>query len=643
MKLSYHWLEEISGVEADLDTLIDRLTNIGFKLEEKKAVANDFCLDLEITVNRPDCLCHYGIAREIATAFQLPSIVYPEIHSGIPVHVREATGNYEDLTIILEDPQLCPRYCGQLLTGVKVGSSPDWLKERLDACDIRSINNVVDVTNYVMFELGQPLHAFDYDKLAGKTIRVRRSRNEKLLMIDGKERQLTESMLVIADAEKAQAVGGVMGGKESEVSETTTNVLLESAYFVPSTIRQTRKALDLSTDASYRFERGVDPLLQHVAIRRAALLLEQIAGAKVHSVLDVNVMQTRQHQIKLRPERISRILGQAVDQDFVETVLTSLGFAQEEENVWTVPSFRVDITREIDLIEEIARHFGYNNLPSTLPEGGIKYQEDYPAYTLERAVSQFLQGANVDEAVTLSFVNQSSPFIKPEKRIHILNPISETANELRESLIPGLLESIDLNLRHRNRDVRLFEIGHTFHPDGEKVKLGIAVISDYQDLKGIVEGALIALQYPKPEVKDGKIVVNETGLGEINQYDLEGNTIHTAELSLSDLIQIPKTKTKYKPIIPYPPIERDLTFVIDEQILYSKMEDVFKQLAIPEIRSFKLIDRYKGKNTEAGKVNLTFRIIFQSENRTLLSEEVDALCAKIVAEFARSFDAELRK
>lgn len=643
MKLSYHWLEEITGVEADLDTLIDRLTNIGFKLEEKKAVANDFCLDLEITVNRPDCLCHYGIAREIATAFQLPSIVYPEIHSSIPVHVRDTTGNYEDLTIILEDPQLCPRYCGQLLTGVKVGSSPDWLKERLDACDIRSINNVVDVTNYVMFELGQPLHAFDYDKLAGKTIRVRRSRNEKLLMIDGKERQLTESMLVIADAEKAQAVGGVMGGKESEVSETTTNVLLESAYFVPSTIRQTRKALDLSTDASYRFERGVDPLLQHVAIRRAALLLEQIAGAKVHSVLDVNVMQTRQHQIKLRPERISRILGQAVDQDFVETVLTSLGFAQEEENVWTVPSFRVDITREIDLIEEIARHFGYNNLPSTLPEGGIKYQEDYPAYTLERAVSQFLQGANVDEAVTLSFVNQSSPFIKPEKRIHILNPISETANELRESLIPGLLESIDLNLRHRNRDVRLFEIGHTFHPDGEKVKLGIAVISDYQDLKGIVEGAIIALQYPKPEVKDGKIMVNETGLGEINQYDLEGNTIHTAELSLSDLIQIPKTKTKYRTIIPYPPIERDLTFVIDEQILYSKMEDVFKQLAIPEIRSFKLIDRYKGKNTEAGKVNLTFRIIFQSENRTLLSEEVDALCAKIVAEFARSFDAELRK
>jgi phenylalanyl-tRNA synthetase beta chain len=643
MKVSYHWLEQISGVEADLDTLINKLTNIGLKLEDKKAVGNDISLDLEITVNRPDCLSHYGVAREIVTAFQLPPIVYPEIHPDIPVHVKETTGNYEDLTIILENPELCPRYCGQLLTGVKVGPSPNWLRERLEACEIRSINNVVDVTNYVMFELGQPLHAFDYDKLAGKTIRVRCAKNEKLLMIDGKERLLTETMLVIADAEKPQGVGGVMGGKESEVSDSTTNVLLESAYFISATIRKTRKALDLSTDASFRFERGVDPLLQDVAIRRAALLLEQIAGAKVHSVLDVNVMRTKQHQIKLRPERIQRILGEAVQQDFSETILTSLGFVQEERNVWNVPSYRVDIAREIDLIEEIARHFGYNNFPSTLPEGGIKYQEDYPTYWLERAVSQFLQGARVDEAVTLSFVNQSSPFVKSEKRIRILNPISETANELRNSLVPGLLESIDLNLRHRNRDVRLFEIGHTFHPAGEKVKLGIAMIGDYQDLKGIVEGALVALQYPTPEVKDGKIIVNEIQLGEINQYEIDGNTIHTCELSLSDLLEIPKTKTKYKPIIPYPPIERDLTFVINEQIQYSKMEDVFKQLAIAEIRSFKLIDRYQGKNTEPGKVNLTFRIIFQSENRTLLSEEVDALCAKIVTEFARSFDAELRK
>jgi phenylalanyl-tRNA synthetase beta chain len=355
------------------------------------------------------------------------------------------------------------------------------------------------------------------------------------------------------------------------------------------------------------------------------------------------VMQTRQHQVELRPERIERILGEPVDQSFVETVLTGLGFVQEEKNRWTVPSFRVDITREIDLIEEVARHFGYNNFPSTLPEGGIKYQEDYPTYGLERAVSQFLQGARVDEAVTLSFVNQSSPFIKPEKSIQILNPISEAANELRNSLIPGLLESIDLNLRHRNRDVRLFEIGHTFHPHGERVMLGIVLIGDYQELKGIVEDAIVALQYPEPEVKDGKILIGEIELGDISQYDLEGNTVYAGELSLSDLIQIQKIKTKYKPIIPYPPIERDLTFVIDEQVPYSKMEGVFKQLAIPEIRSFKLIDRYKGKNAEPGKVNLTFRIIFQSENRTLLSEEVDALCAKIVAEFARSFGAELRK
>lgn len=643
MKVSYHWLHKISGVEADLDSLINRLTNIGLKLEDRLAVGDDISLDLEITVNRPDCLSHYGIAREIITAFSLPAFKQPEIHPIDPVRVQATTGSYEGLKIILDDPSLCPRYCGQLLTGVKVGPSPDWLKQRLEVCDIRSINNVVDVTNFVMLELGQPMHAYDYDKLAGGTIRVRRGRNEKCVTLDGKERVLNESMLAIADAEKPQGIGGIMGAQASEVSEHTTTVLLECAYFSPKSIRQTRRALDLSTDASYRFERGADPAIQDVAIRRGSLLLEQIAGANVHPVLDVSVLKVEKSQVELRSERLLRILGESVDQEFVERILTSLGFIKEGKNSWIVPSFRVDIAKEIDLIEEVARHFGYNNFPSTLPEGGIKYQEDYPAYWLERAISLFLESARVDEATTWSFVNPSSPFVGQEKRILILNPVSETENELRTSLIPGLLESIDLNLRHRNRDVRLFEIGRTFRTDGEKVMLGIALIGEYQDLKGILEGALQALRYPKPVVRAGRILVADVDMGEIRQTELEGNIVQTCELSLSDLIQIPKTKIKYKPIIPYPPIERDITFVIDETVLYSEMEDVFTRLGIPEIRSFKLFDRYKGKNTPPGKVNLTFRIVFQSENRTLLSAEVDALYAKIVAEFAKTFGTELRK
>ncbi len=644
MKVSYQWLQEISGVEADLDSLINKLTNIGLKLEDRQPVADDVSLDLEITVNRPDCLSHYGVAREIITAFSLPPLKQPEIHPVSPIQVRGTEGSYDRLKIILDDPDLCARYCGQLLTGVKVGPSPDWMKQRLEVCGIRGINNVVDVTNFVMLELGQPLHAFDYDKLAGGTIRVRRARNEKLLMIDGKERLLTESMLTIADGEKAQAVGGVMGGQDSEVSERTTNVLLESAYFMPKTIRQTRRAFDLSTDASYRFERGVDSMMQDVAIRRTALLLEQIAGAKVHPVLDVNVLDVPQRQIELRPERLQRILGESIDQEFLERILISLGFIKEGKKSWIVPSFRVDIAREIDLIEEVARHFGYNNFPSTLPEGGIKYQEDYPAYWLERAISQFLQSARVDEASTLSFVDATSAYAPIVKRIRIKNPISPIWDELRTSLIPGLLGSIERNLRYRSQEVRLFEIGRIFQEDrSEKVMVGIAIIGDYQDLKGILEGALAALQYPKPVIQSGRILLSDLDLGYIRPEVVEGNSVQTCELSLTDLIQIPKIKTTYKPIIVYPQVERDVTFVIDERVHYSWMLETVKRCEIPQLRSFKLIDRYKGKNAPPGKVNLTFRIVFQSENRTLLSAEVDALYAKIVAEFAKVFGAELRK
>jgi phenylalanyl-tRNA synthetase beta chain len=644
MKISYNWIKEITGVDANPDLLINKLTNIGLKLEDRENIGNDLSVDLEITVNRPDCLSHAGIAREVAATFNLPNNKKPEIHPKKSIHVSGTEGSYENkLKIILDDPGLCPRYCGQLITNVKIGPSPDWLKQRLEVCGIRSINNAADITNYVMLELGQPLHAFDFDKLAGGTIRARRAKNEKLVMIDGKERQLTESMLIIADAEKPQGVGGVMGGLESEVTDQTKNVLLEAAYFLPSSIRQTRRALDLSTDASYRFERGVDPNLQDIAIRRAAFLLEKIAGATVHPVLDVNVQNVTKKKIYLRPERITRILGESIDPNFVQRILTSLGFIPGPNNAWEVPSFRVDVNREIDLIEEVARHFGYNNFPSTLPSAGKKYQDDYETYQLEGALARVLQAAGIDEGSTYSFTNPLSPFMDNSKRIRILNPISETANELRSSLIPGLLDSVDFNLRHRAREIRLYEIGRTFHKDGEKIRIGIVIMGEYQDLKGILEGAFPALEYPKPVIQDGKVLVNNTELGKISQHEVEGHTVQAAELSLSDWIKIPKIKKTYQPIIAYPDIERDVTFIIDEKVPYSAMQNTIERLQIPDLRSYKLIDRYKGKNTPAGKISLTFRFVFQSENRTLLSEEVDVLYAKIVSDFAKEFGAELRK
>ncbi|HSP06013.1 MAG TPA: phenylalanine--tRNA ligase subunit beta, partial [Acidobacteriota bacterium] len=350
MKISYNWLREVSGVEDDAATVISKLTMVGIKLEGQEAVGDDLMIDFEVTVNRPDCLSVYGIARELCAIYGAPAPAPPEIHGSNVIEARSSQGDYpageKTLRIVLEDPELCPRYCGQVLTNVKVGPAPEWMRNRIEACGVRSINNVVDVTNYVMLELGQPMHAFDYDKLARGTIRVRRGRNEKLVTLDGKERVMSDAMLVIADDEVPVGIGGVMGGKDSEVSDSTTTVLLESAYFQPNSVRKTRRDLDLSTDASFRFERGADPAMQATAERRAALLLEQVAGARVHPVLDVSARRFETSSVELRYERIQRVLGTKIDPVKVDHILTALGFIKDGPRSWRVPSFRVDIKRE---------------------------------------------------------------------------------------------------------------------------------------------------------------------------------------------------------------------------------------------------------------------------------------------------------
>lgn len=648
MKFSYNWLKEVVDHPGDIHTLTHELTMAGMKLEGMEEIPGDIILDFEIAVNRPDCLSIYGLAREISTLFGTPIRHEPKIEKGKVRRIdgpegKEESGGFR-LRIKIDDPELCPRYCGQIVSGIRVGESPEWIRKRLEGCGVRSINNVVDVANLVMLELGQPLHSFDYEKLGGGTIRVRRSTGEKLLMIDGKERRLTPDMLVIADATRAQAVAGVMGGKESEVTEETTIVLLESAYFQPASIRKTARSLELSTDASYRFERGVDYAGQARASARAASLLQEVAGGTPHIILDVAPLQFPEKQIPLRPTRIQRILGKEIEPAFVKQTLFSLGFVPVSDDVWKPPSFRVDIYREIDLIEEIARFYGYNRFPDTLPCAEKKYQPDYPTYELECSFSSFLKAARVDEACTYSFKDPSDPsFVPEQERIRIKNPISETASELRPTLIPSLTQSIEHNLRHRNEDVRLFEIGHVFFQTGEKTALGIAITGEYRDLKGIVENGLEALRYERPKILQGEILVRNQTIGTIQSTVLESHPVQTCEIYLSDLIPIPTVELKYKPIIPYPFVERDVSFILNENIPYSTFEETIAALQIQNLRSYRLIDSYKGPNTPTGKISLTFRFLFQSENRTLTSEEVDPLYARIVNEFTNRFGAELRK
>ncbi|HJZ10616.1 MAG TPA: phenylalanine--tRNA ligase subunit beta, partial [Acidobacteriota bacterium] len=438
---------------------------------------------------------------------------------------------------------------------------------------------------------------------------------------------------------KAQAVGGVMGGAHSEVSPATTTILLESAYFDPASVRKTSKSLELTTDASYRFERGADYLLQSIACRRAAALIEQIAGGNVYPVLDVAPLQFAPKDIQLRHERMTRVLGSRIDPEFVENTFGSLGFTKQGENVWRVPSFRVDVHREIDLIEEVARHYGYNKFPETLPAAERKYQPDYPTYELERSVEQLLRAAKVDEAYTYSLVAGKSD----SSGLKLLNPISEAMMQLRSTMAPGLLDSIEYNLRHRNQEVRLFEIGRVFLPQGEKVALGIALLGEYRELKGIIESIMTALGYPQPLIQEGKIVVAGTPLGAISQMEVEGSPAQLCEMYLSDLILLPKQSKRYQPIIPFPFVERDISFFISDNVPYAEIEQALTAVGIADLRSITLADRYQGSNVPVGRVSLTMRLVFQSDTRTLTSEEVDILYEKIVNVLQSRFAIELRR
>jgi phenylalanyl-tRNA synthetase beta chain len=392
----------------------------------------------------------------------------------------------------------------------------------------------------------------------------------------------------------------------------------------------------MSTDASYRFERGADYKMQANACLRAARLLEEIAGGIVHPVIDVCPEKFSTAEIRLRQPRIARILGQTIDPHVADNILTALGFIKKAENVWQVPSFRVDIFGEIDLIEEIARHSGYNNIPVTLPKGEKKYQADYSGFELERSINDFLRATGMEEAYTYTFVNHS------KEPIRIVNPISETASALRTSLLHNLQDSIAYNLRHRNEDVRLFEIGRIFLAQGEKVAVGIAAMMEYRELKGIVENMLQALQYAKTMVEEGSITINGKPIGQMIQTSIESHPLQLCEIYVSDLIDIPQESVRYQPIIPYPVIERDISFLIFENVRYSQLDDTFKQLNISSLRNWKLIDRYKGKNVPAGKVSLTFRLTFQAQDRTLTSEEVDRDFESLIGALTNNFQIERR-
>src|ERR1041384_6760099 len=464
MFISYEWLKELTETRLSPDELRERLTMVGLAIDAVEQHGSDAVLDVEVPSNRPDCLSHVGIAREVA--------VIENGQMRLPAGEQIKTeGRAESLTAVeIKDPDLCPRYAARLVRGVKIGPSPDWLPKRLETIGQRPINNVADITNYVLHELGQPLHAFDFAKLGGHRIVVRRAApGEKLKTLDGVERTLTGDMLVIADAEKPVALAGIMGGEDSEISTHTTDVLIESAYFDPHSVRLTARQLGMDTEASRRFERGADcEGVLRAQQRCVELICELAGGVATEDAIDVYPRPLSERIVSLRPERVTQLTSLVVAPEEIHRILVGLGFQPVSQNSFKVPSWRIDVAQEEDLVEEVARHTGYDKIGSELPPSNCS-GEYQPSEMKQRSLRRALNAFGFDEAISYSFIQQETRFeLIPSLTGHendqpqLANPIIEDAAWMRSTLLPGLLTAVRHNFNHGIRDVRLFEIGRIF-------------------------------------------------------------------------------------------------------------------------------------------------------------------------------------
>ena len=484
MRLLVSWLREFVDVKAPAEDIARTLGLRGFEVASIEALdRGDAVIDFEITANRPDCLSVIGLAREVATAYGAP-LRTPALSRSPRARLRLAPLSKRrptQLRVSIEDTDLCPRYAAAVAEIIPT-RSPVWLISRLQAAGVRPISPIVDLTNYVNIELGQPMHAFDLARLAGAELRIRRAKKgESIRTLDGIERKLEPDMLVIADLNRAQAVAGVMGGADSEVSDATRTIVFESAYFKPTSVRRTSKLLQLKTEASMRFERGADPDAPVVALQRIAALMEQIgAGRVIGSIVDLYPRKRKARRLRLRRERLSGLLGVAPSDKDVVRILAGLGLTpRRARDGWdvTVPSARVDLLREADLIEEVGRHYGFDNLEPTFPVVTTPPPPPDPRIPRDRLVRRVLTAAAISEAVTFGFIEAKAAELfaaAHEASVSIANPLSAKFDTLRASLIPGLVDAVAHNRRHGRRDVRLFEIGSRFTASGETRGVGVA-------------------------------------------------------------------------------------------------------------------------------------------------------------------------
>jgi len=670
MKILLSWLGDYIETGLGADRIAEILSDLGFPCEGIEYIDNDAVIDIEITSNRGDCLGYIGIARELAAAtgkkLKISDIELDELEKDV--------NEFTSVEVI--EPDLCGRYTARIIDGVKVAQSPEWLKKRLEAIGMRSVNNIVDATNYAMMETGQPPHAFDYAKINNGKIIVRRAvPGERLTSIDGTQCELNTDMLIIADSQVPVGIAGVMGGLDTEVGEATATILLEDAYFDPVSIRTTSRTLNLPSEASFRFERTVDIEMVDWASKRTAQLITQLAGGKTaKGVIDIYPKKPEKKVVTLRLSRLNKLLGIDVPCEEVMRILSALCFKpQKRDDVidCSVPSWRNDVYREVDVIEEVARMYGYNRVPT---ERRIKI-EVVPVDNRQKLIGSlgtYLNGCGFYETINIDFVDNSTAqlFSRTDvgKHLAVKDASRKSANILRQSLIGSLLGVLKTNLNAGNMPCRIYEIANTFIPDPEqdgglpiqKTKLALICESDFRDMRGVIEGLIRNINRDAQVVfapedifwaqTGAEIVVNSRIIGTAGivskaikeKFDFKDISPCAVELEYDQLSALQSGEIEVKPLPKYPAIQRDLSIVVDNNIRWSDIIEAVNHKATVELEDVQFVGIYQGKGIPEGKKSVTFSLRYRDEDGTLTHQRVDGFEADIVENLTKSVGASLR-
>jgi phenylalanyl-tRNA synthetase beta chain len=711
VRVPLEWLREFVDINVPVDSLAERLPAIGLGVEALDRVGAETVLDLEVTSNRPDCLSILGVAREVALLLNTP-LRSPPVPASSPATRRGARitragkppaagarpAPNSSVAVRIDDPEGCLRFTASVIDRVRVGPSPPWMQQRLDAAGIRPINNVVDVTNYVMLEIGQPMHAFDFDRVAGHRLTVRRARaGEVLQTLDGVSRVLDDTMLAVADEEGAVSLAGIIGGLSTEITPQTTTVLLEAATWDPPTIARTARRLGVRTEASARFERGVDPAAPPLAQARAIGLLAEVCGGGLRpGLVDVLVRQATPAQIRLRPERAALVLGVEVPRPEIIRILRSLGCAVAGTRTLMVhaPTFRPDLTREEDLIEEVIRIYGYDRVPLTLPRGETTPGLITPSLVGEQRVRETLTRCGLVEVLTLTLQTQEAAARAPRARsgeepasVVLQNPLTQDQAALRTSMLPGLLDVLATNAARRIGDLQIFELGHVFWPGrpGERPEerraLGMALMgrwrtgwnvpeehasADFFHLRWILDALLGGLgapgfhvtPLPAPDdwwhpgraaqaMVGGSVVAR---LGEVHPNLASQHKLpHRAYLADVDLEAL---LTPFGPALPsgiytglprFPEVERDLAAVVPDRLPASDVVTLIRDAAGPLLEEVELFDVYTGPPVPPGHRNLAYRLRLRAPDRTLTAGEAEEIMERVRIALRTRAGAQIRE